>query len=205
MVIDHIEQLRVLLTPPRVDLLRLMGRERTCTDIGKALSMSPQKVYYHIKTLEKAGFVRKEREKRINGIMQGYYRSSASAVSVSPRLVAALGGARRLTSDVSLSRLLDMADQLTRDVQRLADEAESPASFSVDARISLPAPEQRGAFRREVEAAIKSIARRYGTGDETGDVFRLMLTCYKAPKAVDTTAGQAESTTAAEAGSREEE
>ena len=55
--IESIEQAKLLLKPERVALLKALAEPRTCPDLGEQFGQSPQKIYYHIKALEKAGLV----------------------------------------------------------------------------------------------------------------------------------------------------
>jgi DNA-binding transcriptional ArsR family regulator len=178
MTLDTVDQLKVLLAPPRVELMTRMATPTTCPQLGKQLSMTPQKIYYHVKALEKAGLVRKVREERVKGIMQGVYQASAHSIALSPRLVARLGGRKALTSSVSLSRLLDAADQIVRDVQVLS-ERNKPASLTIDTTINL-APGHRVSFLRDAGRAIEDLARRYTTAGEA-QPFRLLVACYESP------------------------
>jgi len=178
LVLETVDQLKVLLTAPRVELLTRMARPTNCPQLGKQLTMTPQKVYYHVKALEKAGLVRKVREERVKGIMQGVYQASAQSVALSPRLVAQLGGRTAVTSSVSLARLLEAADRIVRDVQLLSQH-EEPASLAIDTSLNLP-PGKRSAFLRDARSAIEELARRYSTDGE-GQPFRMLVTCYESP------------------------
>lgn len=179
LVLDRVDQLRVLLTPPRMDLMTLMAQPTNCPELGKHLSMTPQKVYYHVKALERAGLVQKVREERVKGIMQGVYQTMARSIALSSRLAARLGGQRAVTSSVSLGRLLDASDRIVRDVQLLA-EREKPASLTIDTTINL-GPTQRNGFLRDAATAIEELARMYASGED-GQPFRLLVTCYESPE-----------------------
>ena len=178
-VLESVDQLKFLLTPPRVDLLSLMGEPTNCPELGRQLSMTPQRVYYHVKALERAGFATKVGEERVKGIMQGIYQASARSIALSPRLAARLGGRGEVTSSVSLSRLVDVADKIVRDVQLLSDSPEPPV-IAIDTTIDL-LPEQRHAFLNDVNAAVEQLARRYGANQGNGEPFRIFVTCYEMP------------------------
>jgi hypothetical protein len=137
---------------------------------------------YNVKALERAGIVAKVREERVKGIMQGIYQASARSIALSPRLVARLGGRSAITSSVGLSRLLDAADRIIRDIQVLSDRRES-ATLTIDATVDLPA-EQRASFLRDAQKAVEELARRYGAGGG-GQQFRMLVTCYESPGAVE--------------------
>src|SRR6266550_5514981 len=93
MYIDDVDQAAALLKPARIDTLRQMASETTCTDVAKALGSSAQKVHYHVKALERAGLVERVSERRVKGIVEGIYRARAQSYWLSPRLVGHLDGA----------------------------------------------------------------------------------------------------------------
>src|SRR4051794_104225 len=92
--LDRLEQADALFKPRRVEVLRLLAEPRTCTEIGRELGDSPQKVYYHVKRLQSAGLVELVDERRVRGIVEGIYRATAQSFWVSPELVGRIGGPR---------------------------------------------------------------------------------------------------------------
>src|SRR4051795_10834822 len=92
--LDRLEQADALFKPRRVEVLRLLAEPRTCTEIGRELGDSPQKVYYHVKRLQSAGLGELVDERRVRGIVEGIYRATAQSFWVSHDLVGRIGGAR---------------------------------------------------------------------------------------------------------------
>jgi DNA-binding transcriptional ArsR family regulator len=174
--LDRVEQAETLLKPRRVDLLRRMAEERTCTELAAELGESPQRVYYHVKKLEAAGLVERVRERRVRGIQEGIYRARARSYWLSPRLVGALGGPRRAGETLTLGHLLDLAEQLAADVGELAQAgaAEVP-SLGLSGEVRLP-PERREAFLRDLQSTFEALLARHGGGQ--GEPFALALACY---------------------------
>src|SRR3954451_1932983 len=91
--LDRLEQDAALFKPRPVEVLRLLAEPRTCTEIGRELGDSPQKVYYHVKRLQSAGLVELVDERRVCGIVEGIYRATAQSFWVSHDLVGRIGGA----------------------------------------------------------------------------------------------------------------
>lgn len=191
MLLESVDQLKTLLAKPRIEILHLLASPSTCTKIAGLLGTSPQKVYYHVKVLERAGFVRKRKERRVNGIMEGVYEAGHRSVSLSPRLVAALGG--NIAGRVSLDRLIAMSETLAKDVQSLAGLEADAATLSIDATVTLASEADRSAFLRDAKTAIEDLARRYGHRtaeqqrgsatdvDTAGGEYRLLFACYEVP------------------------
>src|SRR5687768_16800352 len=121
--IDDVHQAAVLLKPARIDVLRRMAAETTCSEVGAALGQSPQHVYYHVKALEQAGLVERVSERRVRGTVEGIYRAKARSYWLSPRLVGKVGGGRAARDQASLAYLVGLAEEIQDDVGRLASSA----------------------------------------------------------------------------------
>jgi DNA-binding transcriptional ArsR family regulator len=173
--LERIEQAEALLKPRRVDLLRRMAEERSCTELAAELGETPQRVYYHVKKLEAAGLVERVRERRVRGIAEGIYRARARAYWLSPRLVGELGGPRSARDAFSLGFLLDLAEQLAGDVAELAQRGTETPSLGLAGEVML-APDRRDAFLRDVQSTFEALLERHGGGE--GEPFALALACY---------------------------
>src|ERR1700760_2677567 len=123
--VNRLEQAEALLKPRRVEVLRLLAEPRTCTQIGRALGDSPQKVYYHVKQLQTAGLVTLVDERRVRGITEGIYQAVAHSYWVSPELVGRIGPPRD-NSQFGLGFLLNLSEGLQADLAGLAGQEGSP-------------------------------------------------------------------------------
>ena len=97
LLVDSVDQAAILLKPLRVAMLRQMDEPCTCPELAARFDETPQKIYYHVKTLERAGLVERTGERSVNGIAEGFYRARAQSFWLSPRLVRSLGGRRPQT------------------------------------------------------------------------------------------------------------
>lgn len=185
--IEEVEQAATLLKPRRLEILKLLGEAHSCLELAEVLEDTPQKVYYHVKALEQAGLVEKVGERRVRGILEGFYRARARSYWLAPSLVGHVSVRQRAQEQASLSSLLALAEQLQTEVGHLA-QAQIPEvpSLGLAAQIELRDPHQRGAFLQDLQQSIQALARTYGRqeGDpqqEPGQTFRLLLACYPAP------------------------
>src|SRR5258706_13084087 len=121
MLVEDADQAGAVLNPLRLELLRRADEPRTCKELAEALRETPQKIYYHVKVLERAGALEKVEERRVRAISEGYYRATARAYWLSPRLIGHIGGPRRARASTSLGALLPLAEELQTDVGRLAE------------------------------------------------------------------------------------
>ncbi len=185
--IEQVDQAQALLHPLRIDLLRQLDEPRTCPDLAERFGTSPQKIYYHIKALEKAGLVEKVREQRVRGIVEGHYQARARSYWLSPALVGQVGGEQTARDQTSLRYLLSLTEAAQADLGRLGQRSEagdSVPSLGLSAQIYLPDGERRAAFLNDVQALFQQLARKYGlpadddADEKIGELFRLMLACY---------------------------
>jgi len=187
--IETVEQAATLLKPRRLEILKLLGEAHSCLELAELLGDTPQKIYYHVKALEQAGLVKKVSERRVRGLLEGFYQARARSYWLAPSLIGPIGARRQTQEQASLGLLLAQAEQLQREIGQLAQmrEPELP-SLGLVAQIELRDQEQRGAFLRDLQQSIQALARTYGRqeGDppaHAGQTFRLLLACYPLPEA----------------------
>jgi DNA-binding transcriptional ArsR family regulator len=184
--IEAVEQAMTLLHPLRIDLLKQMGETRTCPELAEMFDSTPQKIYYHVKALEKAGLVEKVEERRVRGAVEGYYRAKARSYWLAPHLVGQVGGEKAAQDQTSLRFLLTLAEEVQDDIGRLGQKSEAGQdvpSLGLSAHIYLPDGERRAAFLEDVQQVFTDLATKYGippdeANDLVGKSFRLILACY---------------------------
>jgi len=194
--IEEVEQAAALLKPRRLEILKQLAEPHSCLELAEVFHDTPQRIYYHVKALEQAGLVVKVSERRVRGILEGFYQAKARSYWLSPSLVGSVGGRRRAQDQVSLGFLLTLAEQLQADVGHLAQlaTAQEIPSLGLSAQIELCDAGQRAAFQRELQEAFQALARKYGKqeGDsqstQSSQTFRLLLACYPAGPAEKTEA-----------------
>jgi DNA-binding transcriptional ArsR family regulator len=184
--IEEMEQAISLLKPIRIEILRQMDEPSTCPILADYFDESPQKIYYHVKALEKAGLVEKVSEKRVRGVVEGYYQARARSYWLAPHLVGKVGEKKLSRDQQNLQVLLHLAEEVHDDLGKLANQAEAGKdvpSLSLSAHIHLPDADRRAEFLEELALAFQSLARKYGTPPldatlENAEGYRLVLACY---------------------------
>ncbi len=191
-MVDSVGQAGVLLKPLRIALLEELEQPRSCPELAETFDETPQKMYYHVKTMERAGLVERCGERSVNGFSEGYYRARAQAFWLSPRLVKRFGGARAVRDATSLHMLASHAEELLEDVAQLAEAASSGEhvpSLSLSADIALP-ESRRADFLDELRTTFENLASRYteqdppdsaGPAQPAEPAFRFTLSCYPTP------------------------
>ncbi len=184
--IEDVEQAVVLLKPIRIELLKQLDQPRTCPELADYFGESAQKIYYHVKALEKAGLVEKVEEVRVRGVVEGHYKATARSYWLAPQLVGKIGGEPMANDQISLRVLLDLAEDVHKDVGRLGTHAErgkNVPSLSLSAQIHLPDGKRRAQFLSELQTLVTDLARKYNLPEDDLTVtdsagFRLVLMCY---------------------------
>lgn len=182
--IEDTERAGALLHPLRIDVLKRLAEPRSCPEIAKDLDETTQKVYYHVKILERSGLVDRVEERRVRGIVEGVYQARARSYWLSPRLVDRVGGPDRARDQMSLGFLLSLAEEIQTDVGHLSERAEQEAvpSLGLSAHIELRDAGERAQFRDEVQTFFEGLARKYGRAETGGSDpsagFQLSLVCY---------------------------
>jgi predicted transcriptional regulator len=76
-----------VLQPTRWRILtELTGKERCAKDLAQAFNTSEQVICYHLRELERTGFVRLERTMKKRGAMAKYYKAEQKAITIIPKL-----------------------------------------------------------------------------------------------------------------------
>jgi DNA-binding transcriptional ArsR family regulator len=172
--LERLEQAEALLRPGRIEILRQLAEPASCTDVGGRLSLAPQKVYYHVKQMERAGLVGRVAQRQVRGITEGIYQASGASYWLAPTLVGAIGR-RRVEDEMSLGYLLSLSEQLQTDLARLAAQTGERPSLGMSGEVWLQ-PERRPEFLNDLRAAIEGVLTRYGGAE--GAPFRIALACY---------------------------
>jgi len=182
--IDSAGRAYQLLKPLRIEILKCLEQPCSCTEIGKQLELTPQKVHYHVKVREKAGLVRRVDQRQKRGMQEGGYEAVARSFWLSPELVQQQGGAEKAGSRMSFGYVQNLAQMVLTDVGYLSTVPENPPCLGMDARIRLRSKKERAAFAAELQGAIQHLAQKYaarGDGALQGSSetdFKLVLTCY---------------------------
>jgi DNA-binding transcriptional ArsR family regulator len=185
--IENVDQVAALLTPIRIDLLKRLDVPRTCPELAEIFDATPQKIYYHVKALEKAGLVEKIEEHRVRGVVEGVYQAKARSYWLAPQLVGQIGGSKTARDQTSLRMLLGLTEEMQGDIGRLGQQSEAGKnipSLSLSGQLYLPDGERRAAFLEEVGQVFAELGRKYGLppdeadSDLVGKTFKFVLACY---------------------------
>lgn len=112
-VVERLDQLRAIADPLRSRILeQLARRPMTMTQLGEVFGETTAKIHYHVRELEKYGFLRLVEKRERGGVLEKYYRAVAREITLAPDLL-------RTTPQSELSRTVqDSLDELKQDFMR---------------------------------------------------------------------------------------
>ncbi|MDV7089176.1 helix-turn-helix domain-containing protein [Rhodococcus opacus] len=172
--LESLDQAEALLKPQRIEILRALADPATCTEVAARLDQSPQRVNYHVKRLVENGIVRQIAERKVRNIHESIYQAAARSYWLSPQLVGRIG-ARPSSDAMSLGHLLDLTEEVQKDVASIDLSKTDLPSIGIAGQIRIR-PDLRPTFLAELQEALQIVFTKYGGVD--GDPFKLVVACY---------------------------
>lgn len=187
-VIDSPATAAIAIDPIRSRLLSEMGEPISAASLASRVSLSRQKVNYHLTTLEQHGLVTEASSRRWGGLTERLLVATAATYIVSP---AAMGPVEvrpeREKDRLSASYMIALAARVVREVGSLFRGAvkakQKLATLSVDAEIRFRTAAERASFTHELTSAINSLVARYHDAKAPGGrAHRLIVFAHPIPK-----------------------
>ena len=159
--IETLEQLRVLADPLRMRILeQLVQRPMTMSQLGDAFGESTAKMHYHVRELEKFGFIKLVEKREHGGFIEKYYRAVARDVRVPPDLLQASP-----TSEL-VKPIQDYFEKVSREVLRSITRQQEQACFSVLDATLWVTREEFDEMERQFQAILAPYHERRGIAGE---------------------------------------
>jgi DNA-binding transcriptional ArsR family regulator len=188
-----VRQASALLHPLRVRLLALAREPLSAAELARRVGLPRQRINYHVRELERAGFLRTAERRRRRNLIEQRYVATARSYVLSPELLGPLTADWRSIRDTaSADYLLALTEQVRADVTRAVDEAAAEekalATLSIKSQFRFETPADRTAFSEAVRAALVEVIARHSSPNRLengrpgrGRPYRLVLACYPAP------------------------
>lgn len=181
-IVQSPEKAAVLLQPGRLDLLGRLAEPDSAAGLARRLGIPRQKVNYHLRELEREGFLELVEEKRKGNCTERIVRATAREFLIAPH------GGKAVTADrFSASYLGSTAARVIRDLAALCLRARRAgkriATLTLETEIRFSSAESRAAFAEELTASIARLAAKYhDERAEGGRRFRVIAASYPALK-----------------------
>ena len=192
-VLTDASQLAAALSPLRMRVLREMREPASAAILSPRLGRSRQTLNYHLRELEREGFLELVEERPRRGCIERMLKVTSRAFVVNPALLGALSDDPDQARDqFSNAFLLATATKLIRDVVVLGQRAKAVeqrlATFTMDTEVGFESPASYRAFTEELAAAVTTIAAKYDSSAVKSRRFRVVLGSHPVVTKSDTDA-----------------
>lgn len=163
-VIEDPAAAAVALDPVRARLLGALREPGSATSLAMDLSMTRQKVNYHLHALEAHGLVELVEERRKGNMTERVMQATAASVVISPQAWALVApDPDREPDKLSAQWLLALAARLVREVGGLITGARGRriATFAIDGEITFATAADRAAFAEELGESVRGLVGKY--------------------------------------------
>ena len=169
-VLNDTSQLAAALSPLRMRVLRELHHPESATSLAPRLGLSRQTLNYHLRELEREGFLEVVEERPRRGCVERLLKVTSRAFVVNPALLGPLADDPHQARDrFSSAFLLATATGLIRDVAALIERARAVeqrlATFTMDCEIGFASPAAFKAFTEELASQVATLAAKYDTAN----------------------------------------
>lgn len=185
-VVKGAQQASALLHPLRLKILRSLGETNSASSLAREMSIPRQKINYHLRELEKAGFVACVGKRKKGNCVERLIRATARSYLISPEALGDMavdpGG---VPDRFSASYMVAVAARTIRDLavlQRRASKAgKKLATLNLQSDVRFASAADRNAFAEELTQFIAQLAAKYHNEESPdGRLFRFFLGAYPA-------------------------
>jgi DNA-binding transcriptional ArsR family regulator len=173
-----------MLHPMRLRILHALREPGSASTVARQLGLARQKVNYHLRELEKAGFLEEIEERRAGNCIERIVRAKATHYLIDPEVLGTLAADGGSVEDhVSSAYLIALAAGAIRDVaalqQRAVKSRKRVPTFALQADVRFASAEERRQFTEELANAVAKLVAKYHD-DETpgGRAYRFLVGAY---------------------------
>jgi DNA-binding transcriptional ArsR family regulator len=184
-ILTDASQLATALSPLRMRVLREMQAPQSATTLSPRLGLSRQTLNYHLRELEREGFLEVVEERPRRGCTERMLKVTSRAFVVNPALLGALSeNPDQARDQFSSAFLLATAARLIKDVAVLGHRAQAVeqrlATFTMDAEVGFESPAAYRAFTEELAAAVTTLAAKYDSTASNSRRYRIVVGSHPA-------------------------
>jgi DNA-binding transcriptional ArsR family regulator len=158
------EQALALLNPVRGDIVAQLIEPASAAEVARALGDTPQRINYHLKTLEKVGLVRRCGTRQVRNLVEVLFQAVARSFVLAESLSMKPETAQKLKDQGALANLIQTAERLKQDALVLMERSDRNVqvpSASLQLNVPLCDEAQRAAFVEDYVAAVQALVSKY--------------------------------------------
>ena len=177
-VLQAPERLAAVLPPIRRLLLENLREPDSASGLARRLGMPRQRINYHLRELERTGFVELDQELQRRGCVERMVRVTARAFVISHGFLEGLAAKpAQIADQFSGAYLITNAARTIREVALLTERAaqvdKKLATLSIEAEATFASPAAFREFSEELAGEIARLTVRYNQGGGAGRRFRV--------------------------------
>ncbi|MGH9671702.1 MAG: helix-turn-helix domain-containing protein [Bryobacteraceae bacterium] len=186
-----------LLQPARITILDLCREPNSASGIGREIGLPRQQVNYHMRELEREGYLEFVEERRKGNCIERLVRATAQRYLVSPEALGRLGDSPENRRDrFSAAWLVATAGRAIRELAILSSRARTAgkriATLTLETEIRFRSPAERNTFAEELAAKMAELATKYHDATAPGGrQFRCFTGVYPAITRTEEAEGKA--------------
>nr|WP_275695691.1 helix-turn-helix domain-containing protein [Fredinandcohnia sp. SECRCQ15] len=172
------------MNPLRGEIIGQLTEPASATEVAKAINETPQRVNYHLKTLEKVGLVKQVGTRHVRNLIEVLYLAVAKSFIMSDSLGWSHDAIERLKDQSSLAHLITISERIRKDALSLLEQSEQNIeipSASLQTKIVLPEKKDRNAFLNEYVKLVKQLVEKYQVNEASDENYNVMLSIYPEP------------------------
>jgi DNA-binding transcriptional ArsR family regulator len=183
-MIDQAASAASMLHPMRMRILDALREPGSASTVARQLGLARQKVNYHLRELEKAGFLEEIEQRRVGNCVERIVRAKATHYLINPQLLGALAADGSSVEDrFSSAYLIALASEAILDLaalqQRAVKAKKRVPTFALQTDVRFATAEDRRHFTEELANAVAKLVAKYHD-DETpgGRPMRFIVGAY---------------------------
>ncbi|MDX1984005.1 MAG: helix-turn-helix domain-containing protein [Bryobacteraceae bacterium] len=185
-IIRDPEHAAALLQPARLQMLECLAEPGSASSVARRLNLPRQQVNYHLRELEKHGFVEFQSERRAGNCVERLLKATAASYVISPEALGRLAVPGKLPQDrFSAAYLVSAAAGIIRDLAiagiRAARAGKRIATLTAETEIRFRSAQDRHAFSEELAQTLAKLTVKYHDATAPGGrSFRVLLGAWPA-------------------------
>jgi DNA-binding transcriptional ArsR family regulator len=174
-----------MLDPLRLKILEGLRSPDSASGVARKLGLARQKVNYHLRELEKHGFVESVEERRKGNCVERIVQATARYYLILPQTLGQMALDPETVQDrFSATYLVAVAAQAIQDLASLqqgATEAKKRlATLTLQSEIRFASAAERNAFAEELSTDVAKLILKYDREGKGSRRFRMLLGLYPA-------------------------
>ena len=180
-VIDSPRRIAAVIPPLRRRILQHLEPPDSASGLARRMGLTRQKLNYHLRELEREGFVELAEKRQRRGCVERRLRPTARAYLISPAVLGRLSADPEQVRDrFSSTYLAAVAGRLLEDVARLRQRADAVGrrlvTTTMQTEISFRSPAEMAAFNDELTDRLRELTEKYHQPTAEGArVYRFVL------------------------------